>query len=126
MDNIVFPPEYDLSSIGGGDVQLINTWRGFHFSNIQLFAPKQFSKGPRQGAFFSNVILDPDITMDAGIIGLLSVGDGNFEGWGFSIDTFKLHIVQNTFINGQMLGKVNPPITGDIDYIKYKAILDKN
>ena len=125
-DNIVFPPEYDLSSIGGGDVQLINTWRGFHFSNIQLFAPKQFSKGPRQGAFFSNVILDPDITMDAGIIGLLSVGDGNFEGWGFSIDTFKLHIVQNTFINGQMLGKVNPPITGDIDYIKYKAILDKN
>lgn len=125
-DLIVFPDEYDLSAIGNGDVTLLNTWQGMHFSNIQLMSPKQFSSGQRQGVFFSNVIFDPTISMDAGIMGLLSVGDGNFEGWGFSIDTFKLHIVQNTFIDGRMLGHVNPPIAGDIDYIKYKAILDKN
>ena len=61
--------------------------------------------------------------MDIGVSGLLETGDGNLSGWGFSIDTFKIEIVQNDFISGGLYGGINPPITGDGDYLNYKAIL---
>lgn len=63
--------------------------------------------------------------MDIGVSGLLETGDGNLNGWGFSIDTFKIEIVQNDFISGGLYGGINPPITGDGDYLNYKAILTK-
>jgi len=124
-ESMSFPEAYDQAAIYGDDPSLITTWQGFYIRDIQIQAPKQFSNGVRSGAFAHNIIFDPTLTMDVGISGLLSVGDGNLEGWGFSIDTFKIEIVQNTFISGGMYGGINPPITGDIDYLNYKAILDR-
>lgn len=123
-DSLYFPVEYDFSLLGDSSMALL--WRGFHFATAQIKAPGQFSSGNRAGAFFNNVLLEPDLTMEAGILNLLQVGEGNMEGWGFSIDSFKLKIVQNTFIEGGLYGQINPPVTGENDYFNYKAILDKN
>ncbi len=125
-DEMYFPEGYDVEEIYGDDPNLISTWQGVFIQDVEIQSPKEFSNGVRSGAFAHNFIFDPTLTMDVGVSGLLSVGDGNMEGWGFSIDTFKIEIVQNTFISGGMYGGINPPITGDLDYLNYKAILDKN
>ncbi|MBK9686590.1 MAG: hypothetical protein IPO65_02090 [Saprospiraceae bacterium] len=48
--------------------------------------------------------------MDIGVSGLLETGDGNLSGWGFSIDTFKIEIVQNDFISGGLYGASTYPL----------------
>lgn len=124
--DIVFPEQYDVEAIYGDDANLITLWRGMHLAEVEIKSPKAFQNGVRRGAFVHNFIFDPSLTMDAGVAGLLAIGDGNMEGWGFSIDTFKLEIVQNTFVSGGMYGGINPPITGDVDYLNYRAIIDRS
>lgn len=123
---LIFPEGYQFDNFSGGDSDVTNTWQGVFIKNIEIQSPAEFSNGTRRGAFAQNFIFDPLLTVDIGVSGLLEVGDGNISGWGFSIDTFKLEIVQNTFISGGMYGGINPPVTGDGDYLNYKAILDKN
>ena len=123
---IEFPEQYDVEAIYGNDANLLTLWRGMYLKDIEIKSPKAFQNGTRRGAFVHNFIFDPSLTMDVGVTGLLEIGDGNIEGWGFSIDTFKLEIVQNTFVSGGMYGGINPPITGDIDYINYRAVLDRS
>lgn len=125
-ETLIFPEGYDVEGIYGNDPDLITTWQGMFIKQVQIQSPKEFSNGVRRGAFAQDFIFDPTLTVDVGVTGLLSVGDGNMEGWGFSIDTFKIEIVQNTFVSGGMYGGINPPITGDIDYLNYKAILDRD
>ncbi|HZV69034.1 MAG TPA: hypothetical protein VFG10_05795 [Saprospiraceae bacterium] len=125
-DDMVFPEQYDVEAIYGSDPGLITTWQGFFMKQVSIQSPKEFSNGVRRSAVAENFIFDPTLTVDVGVSGLLSVGDGNIEGWGFSIDTFKIEIVQNTFVSGGMYGGINPPITGDGDYLNYKAILDRD
>lgn len=124
-DQMQFPEGYNTQAIYGSDPALITTWRGVFIKNIEIKSPKEFTNGTRRGAFAQNIIFDPTLTMDIGVSGLLETGDGNLSGWGFSIDTFKIEIVQNDFISGGLYGGINPPITGDGDYLNYKAILTK-
>jgi hypothetical protein len=124
--DLVFPEGYNLENYYDDDSDLTATWQGIFIKNVEIQSPKEFSNGTRRGAFAQNFIFDPLLTVDIGVTGLLQVGDGNISGWGFSIDTFKIEIVQNTFISGGLYGGINPPVTGDGDYLKYRAVLDKN
>ena len=124
--DIQFPEQYDVEAIYGEDANLLTLWRGMFLKDVEIKSPKEFQNGTRRGAFIHNLIFDPSLTMDVGVTGLLEIGDGNMEGWGFSIDTFKLEIVQNTFVSGGMYGGINPPITGDVDYINYRAVIDRD
>ena len=63
--------------------------------------------------------------MDIGVAGLLETGDGNLSGWGFSIDTFKIEIITKRFYKWWFIRRYQSPITGDGDYLNYKAILTK-
>jgi len=123
---LIFPEGYSLENTYKDNPELTATWQGVFIKNVQIQSPKAFTNGTRTGAFAQNFIFDPLLTVDIGVTGLLEVGDGNISGWGFSIDTFKIEIVQNTFISGGMYGGINPPVAGDGDYLKYKAVLDKN
>jgi len=123
--DITFPNGYDGDGINI-DPSISATWQGFYLKTIQLNAPPNFMGGTRAGAEIGNVILDPNITLDIDIANLIDRRQGNLEGWGISLDTFRLRIIQNVLDDSRVAGTINTPIMGEDNYIHYAAEFDLN
>lgn len=123
--DIQFPDGYDGDGVNV-DPSIAATWQGFFLKTIQLNAPPNFMGGTRVGAEIGNVILDPNISLDIDIAKLIDKHDGNLEGWGISIDTFRLRIIQNVLEDSRLAGTINTPIMGKNNYIHYAAEFDLN
>ena len=123
--DIHFPEGYDGDGINV-DPSISATWQGFYLKTIRLNAPPNFMGGTRAGAEVGNVILDPNITLDIDIANLIDRRQGNLEGWGISLDTFRLRIIQNVLEDSRVAGTINTPIMGEDNYIHYAASFDLN
>lgn len=123
--DIVFPNGYDGDG-SNADPSIAATWQGFYLEKIKLNAPPNFMAGTRAGAEIGNVILDPNITLDIDIANLIDRRQGNLEGWGISLDTFRLRILQNVLDDSRVAGTINTPIMGEDNYVHYAAEFDLN
>ncbi|MEM7573588.1 MAG: hypothetical protein AAF433_11830 [Bacteroidota bacterium] len=123
---LVFPEEYETAP----GVEIDDTWQGFHLKQLTLQPPSRMARegAPRASVAISDILIEPnaDISMQVLANNLINLNDGRVEGWGFSLDTFQLSLVQNTLIEGRLLGKINTPVMAEEDHFVYRATLDRN
>jgi len=105
-ENITFPNGYT------GDKT--NTWKGFYIKNAEITLPdnlKTFDDANPK-IQVSNLIIDGNgITGKLYAENLFQEFDGDFGGWGGSIDTLKAEIINNTLSNWRMRGRIKTSFT---------------
>lgn len=114
---------------------LTDSWRGFYLKELSAtVTPKFTGEGtdPRTIGVQNMLIDDRGFSGELFIEPVISLSEGNMNGWAFSIDRLDLTIIHNQFRGGGFEGLVNVPIfssnenpTGNIlpeDCFSYKAI----
>lgn len=126
------PPGFSLPRGYGDetltDARLVATWQGFYMERIQLRMPPEFASDltpdGRTAIGVEGVIIDrTGLTASVRGYNLLEISEGNFEGWGFAIDTVNIDFVSNTFTEAGMAGRLGMPIFEEGDHLKYKMAL---
>lgn len=97
------------------------TWKGFHVGELSVELPADIQLGNTAPLQFSARDLLIDTTgVSCGLEGrnLLNLQTGNAGGWGISLDSFRLNILQNAFQNAAFAGKINVDmLEATIDYV---------
>lgn len=120
-----FPKDYAYSE----NVDTGELWQGFLLKELSLATPRTMrADSQRTSIALTDIIIDPEpsLSMNALVLNIIDKSIGAMDGWGFSLDTFQLSIVQNTLIDGRIMGKLSTPLVGSADYLKYKAVINKN
>lgn len=132
FSDIENPPGFRLPRGYGNpaltDARLINTWTGFYMERIEVKLPPEFASdatpdGRTSFGAFETIIDGTGLTTSIRAYNLLEVSEGNFEGWGFAIDTLNFDLVSNTFTEAGMAGRLGMPIFEEGDHLKYKMAL---
>lgn len=105
-ESITFPTGY------AGDKT--NTWKGFYIKNAEITLPDNLrtfdNANPKIQV--SNLIIDGNgITGKLLAENLFQEFNGDFGGWGGSIDTLKAEIINNTLSNWRMRGRIKTSFT---------------
>lgn len=123
--NIRFPTAYEYTQ----NVDTGMLWQGFHLKEISMSTPRTMRADSQRSIIALQDILvdfEPSLSMNVRALNLIDKSIGGMDGWGFSLDTFQMTIVQNTMLDGRIMGKLSTPVVGSADYLKYKAIINKN
>lgn len=124
LPSMIFPTNYDM-----GDLPDPEFWTGFYLKQVKFKPPGNYtdSEDPGDRVFFTieNLLIDPQFSAVFTAQNLLSYENGNIKGWGMSIDSFGLNILQNTLISGGMKGQIGSPVLAAEDFLIYEAVLDK-
>lgn len=98
----------------------VNLWQGIFVRNFILRLPPEFSRknkdkpgtaGTRISLSASNMLIDEQgVTGIFGADGLLSIEEGDMNGWGFSVDRFDLSLEMNTLTSASFRGKLQIPM----------------
>ena len=120
-----FPANYDM-----GDLPAQEFWTGFYLKRLKFKPPSAYAlqeDGSLDGTHFTidNLLIDPEFSAVFSAQNLLSYEQGNIKGWGMSIDSFGLSILQNNFQSGGMRGEMGAPPMGDDDRLLYRALIDR-
>ncbi|MCA5004536.1 hypothetical protein [Sphingobacterium bovistauri] len=104
----------------GANQQLIfnEQWKGFFIPEIHVELPKAIKTKENVSPSFiaKNFVFDTqrgEFSGTAGVANILTLDEGVLDGWYFSIDEININIFKNSFTNGQMLGKLMLPISGE-------------
>lgn len=119
-----FPANYDDE-----DLPQIEFWTGFYLKNLSFRPPSAYTESDgaadaRISYSIENLLIDPTFTATFTADNLLSYDVGNIKGWGMSIDSFGLTILQNNFVSAGMKGEMGAPIMEDEDRLLYRAVVD--
>jgi len=115
-EGIQFPDGY------GGERS--SRWQGFYLGTLRVQLPEQlrtFSGGPPQISLRHMIIDRSGVNFRALATSVISYPDGNFGGWGASIDTIELAVVNSSLQSGRMGGRFKLPVSDSA--IRYSAIL---
>ena len=132
FSDIENPPGFTLPRSYGNpamtDPRMINTWTGFYMERIEVKLPPEFASevspdGRTSFGAFETIIDGTGLTTSIRAVNILEVSEGNFEGWGFAIDTLNFDLVSNTFTEAGMAGRLGMPIFEEGDHLKYSMAL---
>lgn len=101
-------------------------WRGLYLPNTKVELPDRFG-GPKGGLRLdmTNVLIDPSgLSGKINKFNLLSIEDGSFGDWAFSIDQLTLDIRSNSVLENVLKGQIRLPIINPKDEINYTALLE--
>lgn len=91
-----------------------NLWKGFYIKNAEVVLPDKFRTFDEvnQKLKVSNIIIDRN-GVTGKMVGenIIHYPEGNFGGWGGSLDTVKIEMVNSSLIEGKLKGRIKIPIT---------------
>lgn len=111
-EGVVYPEGYDHPMMGE------TTWQGVYFEELSVTMPKDMASKD-EGSLtigLQNFVFD-----DYGASGSVHAGNilplskGSCAGWGFSIDTLAINILENRFYKGLMHGYIHVPLFKSVD-----------
>ena len=106
------------------------TFTGLFFEEIEFGLPNYFtgSKADKPFKFAAmNAFYDSEgFTFALGKSNIIDVNTGKLGGWAFSLDTIQMLIIQNSFREGSMNGKIKLPLNEDESAMKYSSVLSYN
>ena len=121
---MVFPAGYDY-----GDLPDPGMWTGFYLKQLKFKPPAKYTDDgdmtSRPYFNIENLLIDPEFSAVFTAQDLLSFENGNIKGWGISIDSFGLSILQNSLISGGMRGEIGSPVLAESNKLVYQAVIDK-
>ncbi|MFI5156040.1 MAG: hypothetical protein ACHQEM_07625, partial [Chitinophagales bacterium] len=97
----------------------VTTWHGFLMPMVQIELPsliKSFTNNDRlQASAQAFVIDDQGVSGTIGIDNILPIDQGDLGHWAYSVDRIEAVFKKNSFVQGNMKGKVLLPIANDSD-----------
>ncbi len=120
--SMVFPAAYDFN----GTTPIM--WQGFYLKHLKVKLPKALSQ---KGQGRKEVIVSDFLIDNTGVSGkfqltnVISAGQGDMSGWGFSITQLGLTFVQNHINGGSISGELEIPISDETQF-GYNAIISEN
>ncbi len=131
--NIDNPPEFETNlprnyvnaDLRSSEPRLRNVWHGFWLKRLHLRIPEYVGNVDRErlSAGINNMIIDESgFTCSFRVENVVSwEEEGNVEGFAFSLDTIYVNIVQNSFTEAGLSGKLGLPIADERQFLLYKA-----
>lgn len=99
---------------------LENEWEGFYVDGLSATIPAEFTGDVEGGGNDFAIAVDLAVIDDTGFSGegsvsgnLIDIGEGNLNGWAFSVDYFGIKVVQNEFAGTSFAGDIQLPILND-------------
>ncbi|MBL7998939.1 MAG: hypothetical protein JNL32_09920, partial [Candidatus Kapabacteria bacterium] len=88
-------------------------WRGFYFKRLQLKMPdvcRTFDNRNPELTVTRMLIDRTGLSMTASATSVIQHPQGNFSGWGASVDSVYLSILSNNLQRGDMFGRISVPV----------------
>lgn len=105
-----------------------NAWCGFSMRRLAMQLPnslRTFREGRLPNVSITGMLIDRSGLSMVGRAGsLIQYPQGNFSGWGASVDSLTVEIASNSLRRGEMLGRVSVPIFSQA--LGYAAVLSRN
>ena len=130
-EGIIYPDGYSHPMLGE------TTWQGVYFEELNVTLPQDMA---RKDSGNITLGLQHFVFDDYGASGQINAGNllpldqGSCSGWGFSIDTLAIHVLENRFHKGNMQGYLHVPLFKSVenesdtikpmDCFSYLAFLD--
>lgn len=138
-DDIVFPTGYEFANAddipedaSAEDKEFMREiWTGFYLKELSVRVPDDLTVEEEEHiktklqVGLSNVIFNTTegFTADIFASDILTLQDGDVNGWAFSVDTLKVGFLQNEFTYGKLAGGVRIPVQDTSSAIGYSAVL---
>ena len=131
-----FPDGYQfdpaLYNPGGTEVSEAEAqlyWKGFYLKRQSIRIPPEFrtysSPSNRLTFAVNDMLIDRrGLSASFRVENLFEVTDGNLNGWGFSMDTLMVDVVQNSFSRGGFVGEVKTPVSDSA--LAYSSMIRQN
>lgn len=120
LPGMVFPAGY-TGTTGDG-------WRGFSMKRLTMQLPnsiRTFGEGRLPNISITGMLIDrTGLSMVARAGSIIQYPQGNFSGWGASIDSITVDILSNSLRRGELLGRISVPIF--TQPLGYAAVLSRN
>jgi hypothetical protein len=120
LPGMVFPAGY-TGTTGDG-------WRGFSMKRLEMQFPnslRTFGEGRLPNVNISGMLIDrTGLSLVAKAGSIIQYPQGNFSGWGASIDSIMVDILSNSLRRGELLGRISVPIF--TQPLGYAAVLSRN
>ncbi len=119
---MVFPDNYPGLAPYGNFHAL---WQGIYMRQAVLRMPPELNKGKRVQILSRNLILD-----DSGLTGffgaedLISLDEGDIDGWAFSLDRAGINFICGSLTSAELAGKISLPIMKEGKSLAYAALID--
>lgn len=120
--NMSFPVGYNFNGITPV------MWQGFYLKQLKVKLPKALSQKDqaRKEVIVSDFLIDPSgVSGKFQLTNVLTAGQGDMSGWGFSITSLGLSIVQNHINGGSIAGELEIPISDETQF-GYNATIFEN
>lgn len=104
-------------------------WKGFYLKRQSIRIPPEFktysSPSNRLSFAVNDMLIDRrGLSASFRVENLFEVTDGNLNGWGFSMDTLMVDVVQNSFSRGGFVGEVKTPVSDSA--LAYSSMIRQN
>lgn len=120
--NMNFPVGYNFN----GTAPIM--WQGFYLKELKIKLPKALSQKnqDRKEITVSDFLIDNSgVSGKFQVSNLISTGQGDMSGWGFSVTQLGLNILQNHINGGNIAGELEIPISDETQF-GYNAIISEN
>lgn len=105
-----------------------NMWQGFYLKQLKVKLPKALSQKNqnRKEITVSDFLIDnTGVSGKFQVSNVLSVGQGDMSGWGFSVSQLGITILQNHLNGGNIAGELEIPISDQTQF-GYQATISEN
>jgi hypothetical protein len=120
--NMNFPAGYNFNGTTP------NMWQGFYLKQLKVKLPKALSQKnqDRKEITVSDFLIDnTGVSGKFQVSNVLSVGQGDMSGWGFSVTQLGITILQNHLNGGNIAGELEIPISDETKF-GYQATISEN
>ncbi len=103
-------------------------WQGFFLKQLKVKLPKALSQknqGRKEITVSDFIIDNTGVSGNFQVTNLLTFGQGDMSGWGFSITQLGVTVLQNHLNGGNISGELEIPISDETQF-GYSAIINEN
>lgn len=122
---VVFPKDYQSNQLLPEN---LNLWRGFYLRELSVSLPPEFEKKGNSGRTpfaAENVLMDNrGITGDFSGANLITLTEGDMNGWAFSVDSLKISLQANQLVNAGFSGGIVIPVGKEEKPFEYAALIN--
>lgn len=123
--NIVFPQDYQSPQFIGSDR---SAWRGFYLQQMTVTLPEEFKKkgDNKRLQFIAKDLLIDNMGISGGMAvkNLMTLDEGDLEGWAFSLDSLGIGLNASTIESAAFKGDIIMPVGERSKPFGYTAIIN--
>ncbi|MFK8056418.1 MAG: hypothetical protein AB8F78_09895 [Saprospiraceae bacterium] len=111
----------------GSSARERNTWKGVYIPRVLMSIPREVVDDPSYEVGVDNFIIDYDpfaISVRAVAINLVPEGEANIDGWGITVDTVYLAMIQTRDVEAGIKGRLEMPLTDEGEHLLYRAAIN--